>query len=100
MNQGLTYALLIALGLGLVALFWTLHRARGNDFDVSDAFVDPATSRASISRITTAIGALAGTWLVVAMELAGRTNEVVVTAYLAYCCGVYALGKVQPKEGA
>lgn len=89
--------LMVFLLGGLVMVIWLLHRADGNEFQIADIFRDH-TGRATKTAVGYFFGLFTGVWLVVAMELAGRTNELVVNGFFLYCLGGYAVHKLTPSR--
>jgi Ca2+/Na+ antiporter len=97
-NLGSAFLLIVLIG-GLIWLLWFLDRSEDSEFKMVEIFKHQGMP--SFWRVGNAFGLFTGTWLVITMELAGHTNEVIVGAYFLYCVGGYAVtafGKPKEKE--
>jgi hypothetical protein len=94
-NIGSAFLLIVLIG-GLVWLLWYLDRSAEADFKMVEIFKHQGMP--SFWRVANAFGLFTGTWLIITMELAGHTNEVIVSAYLLYCVGGYAVTAFGKKE--
>jgi hypothetical protein len=77
---------------GLSAMLLWLHTRIGNGFDLTDAFRGK-DGRAEKTAIAFWFGVFGGLWLVVTMEAANHSNEVIVGSWLLYLVGAYAVHK-------
>ena len=77
---------------GLSAMLVYLHMKESNTFDLTDAFRGK-DGRAEKTAIAFWFGVFGGLWLIVTMEAANHTNEIIVSAWLLYLVGAYAVHK-------